>query len=74
MNRRIAILLHVAVWLLLFATPLTYMRGNGFSLLRYLMMCVSPLLLMIVFYLNYLWLTPSCFVKASAWASRSTIG
>lgn len=63
MNRRIAILLHVAVWLLLFATPLTYMRGNGFSLLHYLMMCVSPLLLMIVFYLNYLWLTPNCFVK-----------
>ena len=62
MNRRIMILLHVAVWVLMFITPLTYMRGNGFSLLRYLMVCVSPLLIMIVFYLNYLWLTPRYFV------------
>lgn len=63
MNKRVVILLHVAVWVLMFITPLTYMRGYGFSLLRYLMMCASPLLLMIVFYLNYLWLTPHYFVK-----------
>ena len=63
------ILLHVAVWVLMFITPLTFMRGNGFSLLRYLMICASPLLLMIVFYLNYLWLTPNYFV-----ALPSTIG
>ena len=63
MNKRIMILLHVAVWVLMFITPLTFMRGNGFSLLRYLMICASPLLLMIVFYLNYLWLTPNYFVK-----------
>ena len=63
MNKRVVILLHVAVWVLMFITPLTFMRGNGFSLLRYLMICASPLLLMIVFYLNYLWLTPNYFVK-----------
>ena len=44
MNKRVVILLHVAVWVLMFITPLTYMRGYGFSLLRYLMMCASPVL------------------------------
>jgi sensor histidine kinase YesM len=46
----------------MFFSPLTYMRGNGMSFLHYLMTCMSPLLMMIVFYVNYFWLTPRCFV------------
>ena len=46
----------------MFLSPLTYLRGNGMSILYYLMTCVSPFLMMVVFYINYLWLTPKCFV------------
>ena len=46
----------------MFLSPLTYLRGNGMSMLHYLMTCVSPFLMMVVFYVNYLWLTPKCFV------------
>ena len=46
----------------MFLSPLTYLRGNGMSILYYLMTCVSTLLMMVVFYVNYLWLTPKCFV------------
>ncbi len=63
MNKRVEIAVHIAVWLILFLTPLTFMnRGNGVSLAQYLMTCMSPLLMMVVFYANYLWLTPHYFV------------
>ncbi|MBR1389225.1 MAG: sensor histidine kinase [Prevotella sp.] len=62
MNRRTIILLHVAAWVLLFLSPLTFLHGNGLSLVQYVMLCVSPLLMMTVFYANYLWLTPHYFV------------
>ncbi len=63
MNKRIEIAVHIAVWLILFLTPLTFLnRGNGVSLMQYLMTCMSPLLIMVVFYTNYLWLTPHYFV------------
>ena len=63
MNKRIEILLHVAVWAVLFLTPLNFLnRENGFHLSQYLMTCMSPILVMIVFYSNYLWLTPHYFV------------
>ncbi len=39
-----------------------YMRGTGMSMLQYAMNCMSPLLLMVVFYANYKWLTPQYFV------------
>jgi len=43
--------------------PLTFLnRGNGINLLQYLMVSVSPLLVMAVFYANFLWLTPRYFV------------
>ena len=38
------------------------MRGNGMSMLHYLMNCMSPFLMMVVFYVNYFWLTPKYFV------------
>ena len=63
MNKRGEILVHIAVWVILFLTPLTFLnRGNGISPLLYVMTCMSPLLVMLVFYANYLWLTPTYFV------------
>ena len=62
MNKKVYLFLHVAIWAFMFLSPLTYLRGNGMSALHYLMTCVSPLLMMVVFYVNYLWLTPKCFV------------
>ncbi len=64
MSKRTAILLQVAVWLIFLLSPLTFVNhGNGGSLGLYLLVSVSTLLLMTVFYVNYLWLTPHFFVK-----------
>lgn len=63
MNRKLTIFLHVAFWGFMFLSPLTYMRGTGVTVINYLMNCVAPMLMMIVFYLNYLWLTPKYFVS-----------
>lgn len=63
MNRKLKVFLHVAFWGYMFLSPLTYMRGTGVTLVSYLSNCVAPLLMMIVFYLNYLWLTPKYFVE-----------
>jgi len=62
MSRHLYLFLHVAIWAFMFLSPLTYLRGNGMSMLHYLMNCMSPFLMMVVFYVNYLWLTPRCFV------------
>ena len=62
MNRRLKYFLHVAFWAFMFLSPLTYARGTGISILQYIMNCMSPLLLMVVFYINYFWLTPKYFV------------
>ena len=59
MNKRIIILAHIAVWAVLFLLPLTFLsRFSSFTLLQYLMSSMSPMLMMVVFYTNYLWLTP----------------
>lgn len=63
MNRHIAGMCHIALWAFLFLSPLTYWRGTGFNGLHYLMTCMQPLFLMIVFYLNYLVLAPKLFVE-----------
>jgi len=60
MNKRQEIFLHLAFWAFMLITPLAYMR-NGISLVQYLLNCMSPLLVMIVFYVNYLWLAPRYF-------------
>ena len=62
MNRRIAGLCHVALWAFLFLSPLTYWRGTGIRFVQYLMYCMQPLMLMIIFYSNYLYLAPKFFV------------
>lgn len=63
MNKKLTIFLHVAFWGFMFLSPLTYMRGTGVTLISYLSNCVAPMLMIIVFYLNYLWLTPKYFVS-----------
>ena len=64
MNKRIPILLHIAIWTVLFLSPLTYFNhGVPFNPVMYIMLCVSPLLLLSAFYVNYLWLAPHYFMK-----------
>ena len=63
MNKRLGLFLHVAFWAYMFLSPLTFMRNSGVTMGQYLMNCVQPLLLMVVFYANYLWLTPRLFVE-----------
>ena len=64
MSRRITILLHIAIWAMLFFSPLTFMRHDeNFTLARFLLLTVSPLTLMCMFYLNYLWLVPKHFFR-----------
>lgn len=63
MNKRLIISLHVAIWSILFLSPLTFINHADFNFVRYLMMCASPLSLMVVFYVNYLWLTPRYFIS-----------
>lgn len=62
MNKRVSLFLHLAFWAFMFLSPLSYMRGHGVTLTQYLMNCMMPLLMMVVFYANYLWLTPRLFV------------
>ena len=62
MNKHIAGLGHVALWAFLFLSPLTYWRGTGIKFVQYLMYCMQPLMLMIIFYANYLYLAPRFFV------------
>ena len=61
-NKNIAGACHLAFVAYLFLSPLTYWRGTGFNFAHYLMTCMSPLFLMIVFYLNYIVLAPKLFV------------
>ena len=49
--------------LALLLAPLTFINhGRGVDFLHYLMGCVATLVMMAVFYMNYLWLTPRYFV------------
>ena len=62
MNRR-TILLHIATWTVLLLSPLSFVNhGEGVSLPHFLMLSVSPLMTMGVFYVNYFWLTPRYYV------------
>lgn len=57
------ITIHSAVWLMLFLSPLMFLnRGEGFNIEKYAMLLVVPLSLMVVFYINYLWIAPKYFI------------
>ena len=61
-NKHIAGACHMALWAYMFLSPLTFWRGTGITLPHYLMTCMQPLLLLVVFYLNYFVLAPKLFV------------
>lgn len=53
---------HLTLWAYMFLSPLTYWRGMNINWVHYMMTCMQPLLLMVVFYANYLYLAPKYFV------------
>lgn len=62
-NKRLKQFLHVAFWAYMFLSPMQFMRGTGMSMLQYLMNCMGQLLMMVMFYINYLSLAPRYFVS-----------
>ena len=58
MNKRLKYFLHIVFWAYMFLSPLTYARGTGINMTQYVMNCMSPLMMMVVFYINYFWLAP----------------
>ena len=63
MNRKLGFACHFLLWAYMFLSPLTFWRGTGITFGQYLMYCLDPLFLMIVFYLNYVYLAPKFFVS-----------
>ena len=43
MNKRLSLFLHVAFWAFMFLSPLSFMRGQGLTLVQYLTSCMTPL-------------------------------
>ena len=63
LDKRLKIFLHIVFWAFMFLSPMQYMRGTGMTMLQYMMNCMPSLLLMVVFYANYKWLTYRYFVE-----------
>lgn len=58
-NKKTEILIHVAIWAVMFIWPLMFMNhGTGATPVQFLFMSIAQLTLMVAFYVNYLWLTP----------------
>ena len=62
-NKRLKQFLHIAFWAYMFLSPMQFMRGTGMPMTQYWLNCMGQLLMMVMFYLNYLWLTPRYFVE-----------
>ena len=62
-NKHVAGACHMTLWAFMFLSPMTFWRGTGITLPHYLMISMQPLLMMIVFYTNYLYLAPKYFVS-----------
>ena len=62
-NKRLKQFLHIAFWAYMFLSPMQFMRGTGLPMTQYWMNCMAQLLMMIMFYLNYLRLAPRYFVS-----------
>lgn len=62
-NKRLKQFMHVAFWAYMFLSPMQFMRGTGMPMSQYWMNCMGQLLMMVMFYANYLWLTPRYFVS-----------
>ena len=63
LDKRLKIFLHIVFWAFMFLSPMQYMRGTGMTMLQYMMNCMPSLLLMVVFYANFKWLTYRYFVE-----------
>ena len=63
MNKKyVELLVHIAIWLVVFLSPLMFINhGRGITSGQFLMMAVAPVAVMVVFYMNYLWLAPRYF-------------
>ena len=62
-NKRLKLFMHIAFWAYMFLSPMQFMRGTGLPMTQYWMNCMGQLLMMVMFYTNYLWLTPRYFVE-----------
>ena len=62
-NKRLKLFMHIAFWAYMFLSPMQFMRGTGLPMTQYWMNCMGQLLMMAMFYANYLWLTPCYFVE-----------
>ncbi len=63
MNKRLEILIHIAIWIVIILLPLMFMNhGRGMSVCQFMLTTTVPLTFMAVFYIDYLWLTPRYFV------------
>lgn len=62
MNKNTTWILHVAVWLMLFLSPLMFSHEQTISLVRVAAFSIFPLCMMTVFYTNYLWLVPRYYI------------
>ena len=62
MNKNTTWILHVAVWLMLFLSPLLFSHEQTISLVRVAAFSIFPLCMMTVFYTNYLWLVPRYYI------------
>ena len=66
MNKGKTILLHAAGWLIILCSPFMYIdHWSSFSFTRYLFYSMTPLMLMVVFYLNYLFLVPRYYIRGN---------
>lgn len=55
-------LLHAAAWIILLLSPMMYIdHDSSVDIKRILVFCMNPLMLIVVFYLNYLWLAPKVY-------------
>ncbi len=60
--RKTIIAIHIAVWLIVILSPLTFFdRGDKFGMDKLIPMVSCPLLMMAVFYTMYLYITPRYF-------------
>lgn len=58
--------IHIAIWLVVFISPLMFFsHGEDMVFSRYLRLSIVPLVLCIVFYTNYFWLTPKYFLTGN---------
>ena len=63
MNKRLEILIHIAIWIVIILLPLMFMNhGRGMSVSQFMLTTTVPLTFMAVFYIYYLWLKPRYFV------------